>query len=160
MVSIVDVAKYIIHNMGEITTMKLHKLCYYSQSWTLVWTDAPLFIEDFMAFACGPVCDNLLKLHKGVFVLKDGVLGDYDAHVYSEVECKNIDFIIKYYGEKYAPYQITHLVHQESPWLEARGNLKFGAECRNVISKESMKEYYQVYYDSALRNSSNKIAEG
>lgn len=26
--------------------MKLQKLCYYAQAWSLVWDDAPLFAED------------------------------------------------------------------------------------------------------------------
>jgi hypothetical protein len=95
-----------------------------------------------MAFACGPVCGELLELHKGLFVLKDGDLGYYNSHVLSEDECENIDVIINCYGKKYAPYQLTHLVHQESPWLAARRNLKFGAECRNIISKESIQEHY------------------
>ncbi|MDR1642064.1 MAG: DUF4065 domain-containing protein, partial [Clostridiales bacterium] len=50
--------------------------------------------------------------------------------------------IIESYGKKYSPFQLTQLVHQDLPWLAMRKYLKFGAECRNVISKESLKEYY------------------
>lgn len=45
--SVFDTAKYILEKCGTMSTMKLQKLCYYSQAWSLVWDDAPLFDEDF-----------------------------------------------------------------------------------------------------------------
>ncbi|MDR1642787.1 MAG: DUF4065 domain-containing protein [Clostridiales bacterium] len=143
MPKIVDVAKYILHKTCEITTMRLHKLCYYSQGWTLAWTEEPLFKEDFMAFACGPVCDELLKLHKGVFVLRDGDLGEYDPCALNEDESDYVDAVLK--GcLKYLPFQLTEIVHQETPWIEARGDLKLGKKCKNIISKESMFDFFTI----------------
>lgn len=43
--SVFDVAAYILLKMGKMTTMKLHKLLYYSQAWNLVWCEEPLFNE-------------------------------------------------------------------------------------------------------------------
>ena len=37
MTSIFDVAAYVLDKLGVMTTMKLEKLCYYSQAWSLVW---------------------------------------------------------------------------------------------------------------------------
>ena len=51
--SVFDTAKYILEKCGTMSTMKLQKLCYYSQAWSLVWDDAPLFDEDFEAWAMG-----------------------------------------------------------------------------------------------------------
>ena len=48
-----------------MSTMKLQKLCYYSQAWALVWDDAPLFNEDFQAWANGPVCPELFYKAQG-----------------------------------------------------------------------------------------------
>ncbi len=39
----VDVATYILDREGEMSAMKLQKLVYYSQAWSLVWDDRPLF---------------------------------------------------------------------------------------------------------------------
>ncbi len=39
MVSIFDVATYILKKKGPMTTWKLQKLVYYSQAWSLVWDD-------------------------------------------------------------------------------------------------------------------------
>lgn len=43
MANVFDTAKYILEFRGKMSTMKLQKLCYYSQAWALVWDDAPLF---------------------------------------------------------------------------------------------------------------------
>ena len=45
MVSAHDVASYILRELGKTTTMKLQKLVYYSQAWSLVWDEKALFQE-------------------------------------------------------------------------------------------------------------------
>ena len=45
--SVFDTAKYILEKCGTMSTMKLQKLCYYSQAWSLVWDDAPLCVLPF-----------------------------------------------------------------------------------------------------------------
>ena len=45
MANVFDVAKYILEKLGTLSTMKLQKLCYYCQAWSLVWDDTPLFDE-------------------------------------------------------------------------------------------------------------------
>ena len=59
MANVFDTAKYILEQKGDMFTMKLQKLCYYSQAWGLVWDDEPLFDEDFEAWVNGPVCPEL-----------------------------------------------------------------------------------------------------
>ena len=56
MANVFDVAKYIIEKQGQLTAMKLQKLVYYSQVWTLVWDEEPLFPEVIQAWGKGPVC--------------------------------------------------------------------------------------------------------
>lgn len=52
---------------GEITTMKLHKLCYYSQAWHLAWDGERLIDAEFHAWGMGPVNPDLYETHRGVF---------------------------------------------------------------------------------------------
>lgn len=35
--TVFDVAKYVLHRTGQLTTMKLEKLVYYCQAWSLAW---------------------------------------------------------------------------------------------------------------------------
>ena len=57
--------------------MKLQKLCYYAQAWSLVWDDTPLFDEEFYAWTNGPVCKELFYYTQGMFsVGEDDEPGD------------------------------------------------------------------------------------
>lgn len=58
-VNVFDVAAYILKVYGATTELKLQKLVYYTQSWSLVWTGVPLFPEKIMAWQFGPVCKDL-----------------------------------------------------------------------------------------------------
>src|SRR5680860_1872649 len=63
MASVLDVAEYILKETGSMTTMKLQKLVYYSQAWSLVWDEKPLFGEPIEAWANdGPVRPCLDRL--------------------------------------------------------------------------------------------------
>ena len=46
-IQVFDVAAYILEKIGSMTTMKLQKLVYYSQAWSLVWDEKRLFEEDY-----------------------------------------------------------------------------------------------------------------
>ena len=67
----IDVGQYIVdcfrNQNKSITTLKLQKLVYYSQSWSLVWDDAPLFEEDFEAWVNGPVAVSLFHALQGYY---------------------------------------------------------------------------------------------
>ena len=70
MASVLNVAQYVLNKVGDMTTLKLQKLVYYCQAWSLAWDGKPLFDEEFEAWANGPVCPELFKKHKGKFVIE------------------------------------------------------------------------------------------
>ena len=140
MASVFDVAKYILEKMGELSTMKLQKLCYYAQAWSLVWDDRPLFNEEFEAWANGPVCPDLFFFSQGSFSIKsEDMCGD--SSNLSPSQLNTIDSVIDYYGNKNAQW-LSQLTHMEAPWKEAREGFPPGAICHNIITKESMAMYY------------------
>ncbi len=141
MASIFDVAKYILEKKGNMSTWKLQKLCYYSQAWEIAWTEIPLFDEDFEAWANGPVCPDLFRIHQGKFIVdvKDIFIGN--SNNLTQEQKQDIDIILKDYGEM-EPYDLRELSHSEAPWKNARGNLPEGEKCQNLITKTSMGEYY------------------
>ena len=66
MATVFDVAQYILGKLAAdnalpVTTWKLQKLVYYSQAWSVVWDDAPLFNDRIEAWANGPVCPVLYE---------------------------------------------------------------------------------------------------
>ena len=62
-----DVAAFILKESGPMTAMKLQKLVYYCQAWSLVWDEKPLFKEKIEAWANGPVVRALYEKHRGKF---------------------------------------------------------------------------------------------
>lgn len=142
--TIFDVAKYILHHIGvgTITTMKLEKLCYYCQAWSLAWDEVPLFSEDFQAWANGPVCPELFEKHRGRFVLENTYFdAEGDIENFTEDEIATMNAVLDAYGNK-EPQWLSELTHNEMPWIYARHGVPRGARCSNVITKESMQEYY------------------
>lgn len=143
MTSIIDVAKYILERQGTMSTMKLQKLCYYSQAWCLAWEEQPLFNEDFQAWANGPVCPELFKLHRHKFSISSEELPQLIGDNLNNSEKEIVNQILEFYGDKEA-YWLSELTHKERPWKDARqkANAKAGDSCNEVITKESMLEYY------------------
>lgn len=144
MATVFDVARYILRQLGEdnklpVTTWKLQKLVYYSQAWSLVWEDAPIFPERIRAWANGPVCPELYALHRGQFQISDINQGNPDALTLPEKE--TVDVVLKHYGTKSAQY-LSELTHSERPWAEARGGLSPGERGDQEITLDAMAEYY------------------
>ena len=140
MANVFDTAKYILEKTGTMSTMKLQKLCYYSQAWSLVWDDAPLFEEEFQAWANGPVCSELFYKTKGKYSVnaEDENGGENNL---SDNQKDTIDKVVEYYGKHNAQW-LSQLTHMEDPWIKAREGMPLGAGCDNIITKESMAMYY------------------
>lgn len=145
MANVFNTAKYILEQLGTVSTMKLQKLCYYSQAWSLVWDDAPLFEEDFQAWRNGPVCPELFELHRGHYAISAEDIPDSRTSepVLTANQRETIDIVLKSYGDKDAQWLST-LTHMEAPWRETREECGCnpGGICSAVITQERMAEYY------------------
>lgn len=141
MASVFDVAKYILHEEGPMSTWKLQKLCYYSQAWSLAWTEQPIFDEDFEAWANGPVCPALFNEHRGLFLCDETYFPKGNPDNLTEDQKDTISIILRDYG-KMSPYELRELTHNEDPWKNARGGLPDGAYCNTIITKEVLGAYY------------------
>lgn len=141
MATIFDVAKYITERTGEVSAMKLQKLMYYAQAWSLVWEEEPLFTNDFQAWANGPVLPTLYARHRGMFKVDASLFNDASSDNLTDAERGNIDKVLAFYGDKTAQW-LSNLTHQENPWLDARGDLPAGASSEVVIPQAAIHEYY------------------
>jgi uncharacterized phage-associated protein len=139
MANVFDVAQYILGKQGPMTTMKLQKLVYYCQAWSLVWDEKPLFPEKIQAWASGPVVRELYEVHRGMFAISS--IGKGDVNNLNAEEKTTIDAILKTYGDKSAQW-LADLTHMEQPWNDAREGYCPGDICENEITLASMAEYY------------------
>ena len=61
MATVLDAAEYILEQIEEdsIPYLKLERLCYYAQAWSMAWDEEPIFPEAFYADEKGAVCYEL-----------------------------------------------------------------------------------------------------
>jgi uncharacterized phage-associated protein len=137
-VSAHDVAAFIVQKQGEMTAMKLQKLVYYCQAWSLVWDEQPLFAEEIEAWANGPVVRSLYAQHKGNFKVSQW---NGDIRKLSENQQDTILKVLEFYGPM--PAQVlSDLTHNEEPWIKARKGLAVSERGSRIISHADMVEYY------------------
>ncbi len=118
--------------------MKLEKLAFYSQAWSLVWDEEPLFDEQIEAWVNGPVVPELYAGHRGLFKVATWK-GDPNALTSSEKD--TVDAVIAFYGKR-SSMELSQMTHQEEPWIKARKGLSPTERGNRVITHASMAEYY------------------
>jgi uncharacterized phage-associated protein len=136
--SVHDVAAYILQLQGEMTAMKLQKLVYYCQAWSLVWDEEPLFEEEIQAWVNGPVVPALYERHKGKFKVRSW---NGNPSNLTDNQRDTIRKVLEFYGNK--PSQVlSDLTHREAPWVDARSGLGSGERGDQEITHAAMAEYY------------------
>jgi uncharacterized phage-associated protein len=138
-VTVFDVAAYIIDKIGPLSAMKLQKLVYYCQAWSLVWDESPLFPERIEAWSNGPVIPVLFSFHRGQFTVDEIAIGNIDN--LNSKQKETIDAVLEFYGNKPAQWLID-LSHSEKPWQSTRRGLPETESSNREISIEIIAEYY------------------
>lgn len=141
-VSVFDVAKYVLEKMGALSCMKLQKLVYYSQAWSLVWDDSPLFAERIEAWANGPVVPDLYSAHRNRYQVNANYFDCGDSSKLNDDQKDTIEAVLEFYGDKSAKW-LSDLTHSEEPWIIARAGLADGERGNSEITIASMAEYYE-----------------
>lgn len=129
-----DVAQYILESRGPMTSMKLQKLVYYSQAWSVVWEDDVLFSDPIEAWKNGPVVRDLWDANRHQF--RVGTVTNGDSSRLSAIQKETVNVVLEYYGDHDAQW-LSDLTHMEDPWKHAY------AEGQNTeITPAALSEYY------------------
>jgi len=134
-----DVAAYILRKRGNMTVMKLQKLVYYCQAWSLVWDERAMFADRIEAWANGPVIPALYRVHRGQFQMSEWPYGNPDRLTQDSRE--TVDAVLKYYGNQTAQW-LGDLTHAEDPWRNARKGIPEGERGSVEITHAALHEYY------------------
>lgn len=141
------VAKLILnlaHTRGvEMTNLKLQKLLYYSQAWHLAILRKPLFSERIEAWVHGPAVPAVFGAYKqfrwnpipdpGLVTIEAGdSRWPIEHHVVEVLDA---------YAALSGP-ELERLTHREDPWKLARLGLPADMPSHNVISPQSMIDFY------------------
>lgn len=147
--SILDIAdcflRIVDRDSGStITPLKLQKILYYAQGYYLAIHNRPLFNEDFQAWAHGPANPKIYDNYKQYGYNSIG----YPSGKAKDVKKEILDFLYSIW-ETFGIYDgkyLEEMTHSEDPWIDARkkANCQQGDSCTEIITKDSMKEFFQI----------------
>lgn len=138
-----DVAKYFLAQSSEdagdlISNLKLQKLVYYAQGFSLALTGSPMFAEHLEAWLHGPVVPDLYREYKtfgsGHIPHPEG----FDLNVFSAEERELLDEVYEFYGQ-YSAWRLRQLTHGEMPWRES-----YKEGLNREISLDSLRRYFET----------------
>lgn len=143
-----EVIKFFLNKMdpeaGEtITHLKLQKLLYFTQAWSMAINKNIIFTDDFEAWQHGPVIPSLYTNYKPFSYNSLPKLEAFDENVFTEQQKEILNMVWKAYG-KYDGKYLEKITHSEEPWILAWERRKEPDRGNITISKESILKYYTM----------------
>ena len=140
MQTVKEVSKAILQQSASpISNLKLQKLLYYVQGWSLGLYQQAAFNERIEAWVHGPVVPEIFHAYRHFRWNPIDVPTD-PVSVPASMQ-GHIGEVLKVYGSLTA-VQLEQLSHDEKPWREARKGLLPRAPSNVVISHELMKNFF------------------
>jgi len=136
-----DIARYFLAKTDEdsgdlISNLKLQKLVYYAQGFSLALFDRPLFGEDIEAWTHGPVIPDLYHEYKHH---GDGAIPrpvDLDFSKYDADTRELLDEVYATYGQ-FSAWKLRNMTHDEPPWSAV-------APWGGRITHDALREYFKT----------------
>ncbi|SFY16180.1 Panacea domain-containing protein [Azotobacter vinelandii] len=131
----VDVAEYFLlleGDAGEISNLKLQKLVYYAQGFSLALLGEPLFNERIEAWMHGPVVPDLYRRFSEFGSNPIPPSDSFDPSVFTREQKRLIKEVFDVYGQ-YSAWKLRQLTHEEDPW---RDNYVEGSFSREIPQHE------------------------
>lgn len=139
----IDVANYFLSregDEGEISNLKLQKLVYYAQGFSLALLEEPLFHEEIEAWMHGPVVPALYRTFSQYGSSSIPAPEGFDDSVFTREQLRLLNDVHSVYGQ-YSAWKLRQLTHEEAPWQD---NYEEGAYSR-IIPKEEMARYFDEH---------------
>jgi len=138
--TIMKAAGYLKQKKDDLSSFRLQKLLYYAQAISVVFKPEPIFIDLPEAWANGPAYPEVYYKNKDRLI--DNSLGDLLTNEEREV----VDCVLECFG-RYDGDTLVEITHREDPWIKARGNLPPEAPSNEIITLESIIEYFSKIKD-------------
>jgi len=133
--AIMKVTGYLKQKKEDLSSYRLQKLIYYTQAISSVFKPEPLFIDLPEAWANGPAYPEVYYKNRDRLI--DNSLGD----LLNGEEREVVDCMLECFGI-YDGDTLVEITHREDPWVKARGDLPPDAPSNEIISLESIFEYF------------------
>lgn len=137
-----DVAiKYLLNQCEDITPLALQKALYYIQGFYYAFCHIFLFTEECEAWVHGPVYREIYFRYRDYHF--DPIAGNksYDDSVLTVSEKAVFDSVINNLC-CYSGKILEQFTYNETPWLDARGDLPLASPSERIISRDSIGAYF------------------
>jgi uncharacterized phage-associated protein len=125
-----------------ICPLRLQKLLYYCQGWSLGLLGRPLFRQPLEAWTRGPVVAEVYERFKGT---RDGITPERAGAATATLpagEAAIVEMVWREYA-CYTPGQLVEMTHSEPAWREARGDLAPTDHSSALLSSETMANHFR-----------------
>lgn len=127
-----------------ITNLRLQKLLYYVQGWSLAMKGEPAFREPIEAWRHGPVVPEVYR-----FYSEQGARAiPHDPHAPIEISGAEQAFVASVWEsyKKFSAIELANKTHRELPWLEARAGRGPRDHGDAEISQATMAQFFQAEF--------------
>ena len=156
MTSAKELAKYIISTIKEqmtdiqpeefdVTPLKLQKLLYYCQGYSLALTGKPAFHDKIEAWRYGPVIDSVYQEYKKY---TGGIIpySDITIEVLPDETLRSIVDLVLADKGRYSGETLARMTHKEATWIDSYSGSCGGVYMNAEISQSSMKNYFSEVF--------------
>jgi uncharacterized phage-associated protein len=132
-----------------VTHMRLQKLLYYAQGWSLASRGRALFEGEIQAWQHGPVVH---EVYSRFAAFKAAPIPSTLAADSPELDDGEKALIAWVWGKegRYSASELRRRTHQERPWRESRQGVREDEASRSPISLEIMRTYFKEEYRKHL----------
>lgn len=122
-----------------ITHLRLQKLLYYVQGWSLAIRGRPMFLESIESWEHGPVVPEVWHVYKG-HKATPLPTPPHRARI-TAADAEFVEYLWAHY-KQFSATELRRKTHQERPWLLARGDDGFSRE----IDQTWMLDHFKVHF--------------
>ncbi len=124
-----------------LTNLRLQKLMYYVQGWSLAMRNRPAFKGRIEAWAHGPV---VKELYARLAQYGDqAILADHFQNL-EDLSPEDQEFVAAVWDayKGFSAFALRQMTHGEPPWIKARGAAGPADRCETEITHDDMREFF------------------
>ncbi len=174
MAQAIDIARYLLwlaQSEAEpevVTPMRLQKLLYYAQGWSIAVRGEPLFEGQIQAWTHGPVVREVYAVFADY---GDREIPPHEARDSGAFDCDHAEFVAWVWDEykRFSASELRRKTHNESPWIDARQGLQPEDRGNREVTVESMRRFFSTLHErivhpsatiQRLRQAAGNVAAG
>jgi len=135
------VIAYLLNQCEDITPLALQKSLYYIQGFFYAFYGRFLFAKDCEAWAHGPVYRDIYARYADYHFDPISKVKSFNSSIFTTQEKAILDSVIRNIC-CYSGKILEAFTHNESPWINTRGDLPDGAASDKIIDRQMIGNYF------------------